>query len=192
MVSGFRSARKDQGESVNRRSIRLKDYDYLSEGMYFVTICTQDRQHVFGEIADGVMGLNNAGQMIQESWKQLPERFDTVKLDEFIVMPNHVHGIIAIVGAPFMAPNDHDGIANKGAINRAPTLGEIIRTFKAVSTRQIHLSGLNEFKWQRNYYEHVIRNENELFKTRQYVQENPIKWELDPENVAMEGKEVLS
>jgi len=158
----------------HRRSIRLGDYDYSRPGAYFVTICIKDRECLLGEVTDGHMRLNDIGRAVQMEWVRLPERFQSAELDEFVIMPNHLHGIIH-VGAPFMAPDE------PGAINRAPTLGEMVRTFKAVSTHAIRRSRTS-FQWQRNYYEHIIRNEHELALTREYIVNNPAQWALDREN----------
>ena len=109
-------------------------------------------------------------------------------LDEFVIMPNHIHGILQItpVGAQFIAPKNlgatNNGVINKGAINRAPTLGEIVRTFKAASTRRIRRMGQDGFAWQRNYYEHIIRDEYSLIRIREYIVNNPAQWALDCEN----------
>ena len=131
------------------------------------------------------MRLNDVGYMVRQVWGQLSERFPNIELDEFVIMPNHVHGIIVImdagsahqnVGAQFIAPN------NMGAINRAPTLGNIIRTFKALTTYRVRRLGMPRFCWQRNHYEHVIRNESDLGEIREYIQNNPTQWALDREN----------
>jgi putative transposase len=161
--------------------------------MYFVTICTRDRECLFGALTDDEVRLNDGGRLASVAWKELPSRFPTVSLDSFVVMPNHIHGIIT-VGAQFIAPDsvqfiapasapyNHVGIAQEGAMNRAPTLGEIIRTYKAVSTRMIRQTANLEFAWQRNYYEHVVRNEESLNRIRQYILENPARWAMDREN----------
>ena len=169
----------------HRRSIRLKGYDYRQAGAYFVTICTKNRACWFGAVADGEMQLNDAGRAAQASWDELPIRFPNLRLDVFVVMPNHIHGII-IVGAQFIAPGNSspsrsDG-ARQGAMNRAPTLGEIVRTFKAVSTRVIRQTIIPDFAWQRNYYEHVIRDEDSLNRIRQYILDNAGRWAFDREN----------
>lgn len=178
MTSGRRFCRANgvnfDPDKHHRHSIRLRDYDYSQPGAYFVTVCVKDRKCLFGEVMDGAMRLNDTGRAVQAEWVRLPERFLSVSLDEFVIMPNHLHGIIH-VGAPFMAP------AEPGAINRALTLGEMVRTFKAASTRTIRRSGTS-FQWQRNYYEHVIRNENELARVREYIVNNPAQWALDREN----------
>jgi putative transposase len=130
--------------------------------------------------------------MAQAVWNGLLGRFPTIELDQFVLMPNHVHGILVLVGVQFIAPTTpRQGVINRaptlmqhgqGMINRAPTLGEIVRTFKAATTRQIRLVGLSEFGWQRNYYEHVIRDEDSLNRIRDYIATNPLRWELDREN----------
>ncbi len=171
-----------------RRSLRLRGYDYTQAGAYFVTLCTRDRACLFGEIVDGEVSHNDAGRIVQSEWEALPDRFSGIDVDAFIVMPNHVHGILWInpVGARFIAPRfvaPHDVDAGvPGAMNRAPTLGEIIRAFKAVATRRLRQTGVSEFAWQRNYYEHIIRDEASLHGIREYIANNPLQWALDREN----------
>jgi len=168
-----------------RRSIRLRGYDYSSEGAYFVTICIQNRKLLLGEVVADETVLSEYGRVIAECWDDLPRHYPHVELDAFMIMPNHVHGIIVLndVGAQFIAPN------YQGVMNHAPTLGEIIRTFKAMSTRLIRKTDQGtinraptEFGWQRNYYEHIIRNEDELSRIRQYIIDNPARWSEDEEN----------
>lgn len=189
------------GQFLKRKNLRLSDYDYSSPGFYFVTICAKNRDPKFGKVvgagpgstglpsreklrdsAGPKMVLNEVGLTVESVWKEMPDHYPGVEIDEFIVMPNHVHGIIALVGAQFIAPCDCT--VTQGAINRAPTIGEIIRSFKAASTRRVRLAGMVDFGWQRNYYERVIRNEDELNKIRQYVSNNPMTWEQDPERVS--------
>jgi putative transposase len=158
-----------------------------------VTIVTRNRLCLFGDISDGEMVLSDTGRIAEVSWVGLSSRFPTVPLDSFVVMPNHIHGIIT-VGAQFIAPDsaqfiapasvphNQAGIAQDGAVNRAPTLGEIIRTYKAALTRMIRQTVNLEFAWQRNYYEHVVRSEESLNRIRQYILENPARWAIDREN----------
>jgi len=141
--------------------------------------------------------------VVQAVWDGLTERFPTVESDQFVVMPNHLHGILVLVGAQFIAPNapgrqtikgainraPTTGQPNQGAIDRAPTLGEIVRAFKAVTARQIRLTGLRNFRWQRNYYEHIIRDEDSLHRIREYIVTNPHRWELDSENPKRKGED---
>ncbi len=164
----------------HRQSIRAKGYDYSEPGGYFVTICTYDRQCILGEVSNGKTQLSSCDQFVQSAWNQLPRRFPDIALDECVIMPNHIHGIIMVVGAQFIAP--HPIGLRKGAINRAPTLGEIIRTFKAASTRLIRQNGHFSFAWQRNYYDHIMRSDHDLARVRQYIADNSANWEMDEEN----------
>lgn len=174
----------------NRRSIRLPNYDYASNGAYFVTICTQNKQYWFGDIIDGKMILNKYGIIVSESWKWLHDQYDYIKLDAHIIMPNHLHGIIIIYhqigdlrctgGSRYIGD-----LCFMGDSRIAPTkfksLGRLIGAFKTVSTKrinEIYYDGQIKL-WQRNYYEHIIRNEIELNNIRKYINDNPIKWEYD-------------
>jgi|WetSurMetagenome_2_1015567.scaffolds.fasta_scaffold00086_6 putative transposase len=126
------------------------------------------------------MHLNTAGEIVQTTWNNLPVRYPNIELDAFIIMPNHIHGIINIVGAGLALPVV--GMRQqKGAASSAPTIGDVIRVLKSISAININrlLNRLNRPVWQRNYYEHVIRNENELLNIRQYIDNNPLKWEDD-------------
>jgi len=176
----------------HRRSIRLNSYDYRQSGSYFITVCTHDRKCFFGTVDGREMQLNDVGQMVKSTWQELPSRFSSVWLDEFTVMPNHIHGVI-LVGAQFIAPkltaSQDFGILNpgtleRGAINRAPTLGKIVRAYKARSTRLIRRMATPDFAWQRNYYEHVVRDEKSLNRIREYILTNPARWDSDRENPA--------
>jgi len=173
----------------NRRSLRLKEYDYSQSGAYFVTICTHERERLFGAIVDGKMALNDAGIMIDEEWQKLKARFPDIELDEYIIMPNHFHGIVTlnpkIVGAGSSCPDEIiKSSCDGGREDRAPTLGDIVGYFKYQTTKQINAARDVDIQkiWQRNYYERVIRNENELNEIRQYIVDNPAKWDTDEEN----------
>jgi REP element-mobilizing transposase RayT len=145
------------------------------------------------------MELNDAGRMAQEQWIRLPERFPNASLDVFVVMPNHLHGIISLheavahpVGAPLvgaLGPGTMGDEETRTGTRPAPTLGEVVGAFKSITTREYVLGvrrlGWPSFRqrvWQRNYYEHVIRGEDDLGEIRSYVVTNPMRWELDPEN----------
>ncbi len=162
----------------NRRSIRLPGYDYSKNGAYFVTICTQNRECLFGTIVDGEMQLNQFGKIAADTWNWLRNQYNYVVLDQWVVMPNHLHGIIVI-------NNDcRGGSRTAPTVNRKP-LGRLIGAFKTVSTKHI-----NQIRttpgvriWQRNYWEHIIRNDGDLNRIRQYIMDNPIKWETDRENL---------
>jgi|GEM_PF-899802 len=175
-TGGFRAVGFGTRLSSKSRSIRLKGYDYKQAGAYFVTICTQDRVCLFGDVVDGQMRLNREGRVVETVWHEIPNHYPHVQLEAFVVMPNHVHGIIVIVGAGFKpAPTTKHG------------LSEIVRAFKTFSSRRI-----NEMRntrgvavWQRNFYEHIIRNEGSLHRIREYIQNNPFQWAFDRENPNM-------
>ena len=224
----------------HRRSIRLKGYDYTQQGAYFVTICTHQRNCLFGEIVDGEIKLNTNGEIARGSWLSIPRHFKNVELDEFVIMPNHLHGIIIIdssevvgealanqdfsqlfsevagealanqdfsqsfseVAGEALANQDFSQQQNLSSQCFAPTvytgetikingtkpqsLAAITQNYKSVSTRQINR--MNKAKgnviWQRNYYEHIIRNEEALNNIREYIVNNPINWVKDQENPA--------
>ncbi|QQR80538.1 MAG: transposase [Deltaproteobacteria bacterium] len=172
----------------HRKSYRYKNYDYTTQGAYFVTICTNNREYLFGNILDRRMHLSTHGQIIKNVWDQMPNHFSSINLDEFIIMPNHVHGIIQIVGAQFIAPSNesiwkmsNQEALNQGVINHAPTVGEIIRYFKGKTAYLIQKQNQSIKVWQRNYHERIIRTEYELENIRYYIRENPRNWEKDPE-----------
>ncbi|MDO8446369.1 MAG: transposase [Deltaproteobacteria bacterium] len=177
-----------------RRSIRLKGYDYSKAGVYFVTVCAWQRGCLFGEIVDGKTRFNEYGRIVENEWLITPNVRDNVELDYYIVMPNHFHGILIIndVGATRWVAQ---GItSHERAIHRiAPTktlksntIGSIMGQFKSIVTKRINelRDNLGCPLWQRNYYEHIIRSDDELNRTRQYIIDNPLKWELDEENPA--------
>ena len=175
----------------NRRSTRLKAYDYSKAGAYFVTIVTQDRLCLFGDVIEDEMHVNQAGAMVSKVWEELPERFPTIGLDSFVVMPNHVHGIIVVrqrVGVPLVGTQ---GDADRATTRVAPTLGDVVGALKSIATVRYAQgvkagmwSPFRERLWQRNYYEHVIRNESELNRAREYIAGNPGLWDRDRENPA--------
>jgi REP element-mobilizing transposase RayT len=179
----------------HRRSIRLKGYDYARSGAYFVTVCAQGRTCLFGEVVNGVMRANNAGRMLEAVWDDLPVFYRGVDIDAFAVMPNHIHGIIVLVGA---APRGRPGIGADGrpdsgqAQGPAPTglsLGEVVRRFKTMTTKR-YADGVENLGWpafpgrlwQRNYYEHVIRDDESLDRIRRYIVDNPARWAVDRDN----------
>ena len=166
----------------HRRSIRLPGYDYRQAGAYFITVCTHNRTMLFGDVVNDEMKLSEAGQIAEKVWRGIPDHFDNVGIDAFIVMPNHVHGIIVIththVGARYASPPHRAHQPSKG------TLGTVVGSYKSAVSKQIneHRSTPGVTVWQRNYYEHVIRNESALHDIRQYILHNPAKWPDDPEN----------
>ena len=181
----------------NRRSIRLKGYDYSQAVTYFVTICTQNRECLFGEIINGEMVLNEVGKIINGFCVKTEHHFQNIIFDSFIIMPNHFHVMIKIVGAGSPCPDNMDnidGIENgngrygDGRGDPAPTVGNIVGYFKYQTTKQINVirESPGQKLWQRNYYEHIIRDENDYNRIYEYIQNNPLQWQLDslhPKNV---------
>lgn len=186
-----------------RKSIRLQGYDYSQAGLYFITVCTHNRVPLFGEIVDGVMVLNAAGQIVEKCWCAIPEHFPQVTLDEFVVMPNHVHGIITIgttvgttigannvVGANDYLPLQSNETSTQSNETPRPlqhgtsrTIGSMVRGFKIGVTRWFRANTDIHAVWQRNYYEHIIRNEDAYLKIAEYIQTNPQRWETDTYHV---------
>jgi putative transposase len=160
-------------EIHHRRSIRLKDYDYSQAGAYFVTVCAWRKENMFGGISEGKVSYSDAGEIVSDVWRKLPARFVSIELDEFVIMPNHFHGIV-ILGDPVGAGLALSGTTfetkpkQKGAASGAPTLGDIMRTFKSVSTITVNrrLDRQGYPLWQRNYYERIICDEQELCAIR--------------------------
>lgn len=187
----------------NRRSIRLKGYDYTQPGAYFITICTYHRAHLFGAVVDGEMQLNALGEVARQCWLAIPDHFPHAALDEFVIMPNHVHGILWIVGANNDSPTDRGGEKPlAGAKNFSPlpspppspprvaprphgtskTIGSMIRGFKIGVTKWARQNTDIHTIWQRNYYERIIRSERALDAIRRYIVNNPLRWHLDRYN----------
>ncbi len=148
----------------SRKSNRLKDYNYNSAGYYFITICTFNKEKFFGEVIKDDVKLSNIGEIAKNCWLEIPIYFKGVILDIFVVMPNHIHGIILIP----------DTVSNMG-------LSNIIGSFKSSVTRLVRGKG-HCFSWQRSFYDHVIRNDKTLSSIREYMQNNPHKWSIDIEN----------
>jgi len=167
-----------------RRSIRLEGYDYSQPGGYFVTLCTRNRECLFGEISDGQMVLNEYGEIAREEWVRSERIRREIKLDEFVVMPNHIHGIIFFndVGATGRSPLQLS--KQHGPMKRS--LGSLVAGYKSATIRRsIQIGcGITTSIWQRNYYEHVIRNETDLEEIREYIKNNPIKWLEDKNHPA--------
>ena len=171
-------------EQVGRKSIRLKRYDYSQAGWYYVTVVTQFRELLFGEVVNGEARVNTLGKIVQECWNEILVHFPHVSIDAFVIMSNHVLGILVI----------HD-LGSRGTIYRAPTptteqfgkptagsLPTIIRTFKSAITRragrELNLGNI----WQRNYYEHILRDQADYERIAGYILDNPVNWDKDEEN----------
>ncbi len=202
----------------HRRSIRLKGYDYSSEGLYFITICCHNKVCLFGHVLNGAMVLNEYGQVAFNEWMKTPEIRPNVELGEFIVMPNHIHGIIRITRRGESHSPDSGGESNssdgrgvldtpdyvgdsRGVLNTpdfmgecnspqryspqresprlqgpSQTIGAIVRGYKSAVTKQLNALGIGRKVWQRDYYEHIIRNEQSYYNISNYIVNNPAKW----------------
>ena len=174
-------------EIHHRRSIRLKGHDYAQAGAYFVTICAHDRECLFGEIVNGEMEVNQYGEIVEKAWNDLLNHYPHLELDRFIVMPNHIHGIPVLIEAGLVGA----GLKRAG-LKPAPTmrrhgLPEIVRAFKTFSACRINESRNSPGVpvWQRNYYEHIIRDDADYDRITEYVATNPQRWiedKLHPDN----------
>lgn len=160
----------------HRRSIRLTGYDYSQNGAYFVTICTNNRRFLFGDVIQDKMNLNPLGLIVEDCWQEIPMHFPNVLPDmlAWIVMPNHIHGIVII----------DDGARHASPVQRPTTLGVIIGSFKSAVARKINILHRTPGApvWQRNYYEHIIRDETEWKNILNYIETNPLRWSEDQEN----------
>jgi REP element-mobilizing transposase RayT len=171
----------------NRKPNRLFNYDYSQNGMYFVTICTKNREELFGEIENGKIVLNDIGKIAQKCWLEIPNHFPHISLDEFIIMPNHIHGILEIINpepvggknfCPLRASQDLPW-----QTKWARSLSSAVRGFKIGVTKWCNENNHQYFLWQRNYYDRIIRNENELNRIREYIRNNLANWERDRNNL---------
>ena len=176
----------------HRRSIRLKGWDYAGAGAYFVTICTHRRENLFGEIVAGEMRLNDCGRVAQWYWEALPGRVPGLQLDAYVVMPNHLHGLLVLGKGEASAGQVPDHFRPRAA-DASPlrprgtergSLGAIIQNYKSITTRRLNtVAGTPGAPvWQRNYYEHIVRDARALNAIRAYIRNNPFKWALDRDN----------
>jgi len=176
----------------HRRSIRLKGYDYSRAGAYFVTVVAHRRECLFGEVVGGDVALNEYGRVVEKWWHQIPVHFPNVDTLTFVVMPNHIHGIIVINdrGRGAVSAPDNNEIEHSGEMTsplRRPTLGKIVAYFKYQSTKEMNaMDGIGTITkfWQRNYYEHIIRNDDDLNRIHRYIESNPSMWVDNDKNPA--------
>lgn len=191
-------------QKYHRRSIRLKGYDYAQEGAYYVTIVILRRGCLLGQVVNKEMNLSPYGEIVQKWWEEIPVHFSNVETGAFVIMPNHVHGIIYILDGRGTVPvpkddgeitisenNDMSGVIQGGKtpplqkFNGTPTLGQIVAYFKYQSTKEmnkVETAGAVTKFWQRNYYEHIIRDEQDLQNKTDYIEANPLLWDEDDEN----------
>jgi putative transposase len=169
-------------ELPQRKSPRLKGFDYSNSAYYFITICTINKKELFGNITNTRIELNERGIIIDNCWNKLPDHFTNIELDYYVIMPNHFHAII-IMNGPVGLRSPQPGI-NTNIFS----LSQIIAYFKYQSTKEINkifTGGVNKI-WQRSFYDRIIRNEHELYNTRRYIEQNPLKWGIEndlPENL---------
>lgn len=166
--------------STGRKKLRLDDFDYSSEGAYFVTICTKNRACVFGEIVDGEMVLSDFGKIAHEFWEEIPLHFSDAVLGEFVVIPNHIHGIVFLV--------EYDAVGNNDRYSphrNMEYIPKIISQFKSSITHKIRKKFDDfSFAWQKSFHDRIIRNENELIRIREYIVQNPLRWESDENDLS--------
>ena len=177
------------------KSTRLKHWDYSSCGAYYVTICTKDRKYYFGEIIHRKMILSTMGKIVEQFWMEIPKHYPNIKLDEYVIMPDHIHGIIMIENAMPNVETPQWGVSTGNDMNNRMTnkkrnphhrpewksnsLGSIICQFKSIATKQIRETGFYDFAWQSRFHEHIIRDEIEFNQKRKYIINNPLKWVLN-------------
>ena len=164
-------------------SSRLKNWDYSTPWWYYITICTQNMKCWFGKVENGKMVLNDLGKVVEDEWIKTKNVRQNVDLDYHVIMPNHFHGILIIKDVE-TSRRDVSKVIETGqrpvSTQLKPnSLGSIIGQFKSVCTKRIHRIGFKQFQWQKGFYDHIIRNENDLRRIRTYIPNNPLKWELD-------------
>ena len=167
----------------NRKPNRMSGYDYSQDNLYFVTSCVENRVCCFGEIISQKMILNEYGKIAEKQWHWLCEQYPYVQLHEFVVMPNHIHGIIEIncsivdvgTGRDLSLHQQNDPFTQI----KIKSLSELMGAFKTTTSKQIHLIGNKSFAWQRSFHDHIIRDEKSFNRISNYISHNPSKWELD-------------
>ena len=168
-------------------STRMSGRDYAATGRYFITICTKHRSHRFGEIRNGIIGLSNAGCIAWSCWEQIAIHYPWISLGAFIVMPNHVHGILCIGDRPETVETPYYGVSTGNKLQKphahhewkSGTVGCVIHQFKRACTMKIRESGFDDFAWQPRFHDHIIRNNNAVAQITAYILTNPAKWERD-------------
>ncbi|MCX6558426.1 MAG: hypothetical protein NTW95_13525 [Candidatus Aminicenantes bacterium] len=181
-------------EVQRRRSIRMRGRDYSASGKYFLTICTQNRELIFGTIENKSMLLSPVGRIAERYWKNIPRHFPNIRLDEYCIMPNHIHGILIIedianVGVQYEIKQNHieplhpvEPRFHSFQHIVPKSIGSIIRTYKTAVTKRCKENGFDQFIWQRNFHDRVIRDNGELKRIQQYIRNNPANWDTDDEN----------
>ncbi len=176
---------ENKGKMPDRRSVRLRGYDYSQAGAYYVTVCVESRRCVLSMIDNAESNLNDYGEAVRDEILKTPQIRTNIIIDEFVIMPNHFHLIIII--------NSEKGVILPGVINsyspekmpfelNKDSLGAVMAQIKSITTKKIRKLGLKDFEWQRGYYEHVVRDEEDLMVKKEYIVNNPLQWELDDYN----------
>ena len=163
---------------------RLAYWDYASAGWYFVTICTRNREHFFGEVVSGEMRLSAVGEIARQFWADIPAHFEHARVGEYVVMPNHVHGIVVIVETRAVETRDRASLPNQFGPLKRGSLQSIVNAYKGSVTRWCRENDRGYFAWQPRFHDHVVRDEIDLGRIRQYICDNPAQWESDRENEA--------
>jgi putative transposase len=180
------------GDQNNPESTRLKGWDYSEGGEYFITICTRGRMLFFGKVVNTEIELSKLGRVAYKYWEEIPEDHEGVDMDEFVIMPNHIHGIVFLppktyVNPPFDTVETLHATSLQSNVSRkmskiSPRKGSlsvVIRSYKSAVTRWAHQNGYNHFQWQPRFYDYIIRDDSALVKIRSYIRNNPIQWEFD-------------
>ena len=169
----------------HRRSIRLTGYDYAQAGEYYVTLCVKDRDCILGEILQNEVRLSRIGEIVKQCWEGIPKHFSNAMLDEFIIMPNHLHGIVILVGTrhavsqPITSSQREKIPLQMGEEFGKPICGSlstIMRSFKSAAANRIHSKGYPEFAWQSRFHDHILRDTYDLDRVRRYMRNNPTRW----------------
>jgi putative transposase len=174
-----------------RKSPRLQGFDYSTPGAYFVTICVQEHRHLLGSVTNGTMKTNHAGQMVEDSWQQIANKFPTVRLDTFVVMPNHMHGLIWLTTPQSIEPSldthaVEENSSREDHVQSRPSLSSVMQWFKSWTTAQYRSGVVNQDwtpfpgrLWQKSFYDHIVRHNEALNMIRYYIQQNPKRWSVD-------------
>ena len=172
-----------------RKRNRLKEYDYSNAGYYFVTICVNDREDYFGKIVNAECVLNEYGKIVKQVLENIPVLYPYVTIDYYVIMANHIHMIIIIDPSENVSVVTSRDLSPDGKPTlKIKSLSEIIGAFKTMSSKELHKKGLTEFKWQRSFYDRIIRNERELYQIRKYIEQNPLSFEIEkalPDNLTI-------
>jgi len=164
-------------EKPKRKLNRLREYNYDLEGYYFITICTQGKREYFGEVINQEMILNKYGEIAQKFWREIPKHYKNIAIDKFVIMPNHIHGIIIITKS---VGTEQCSVPTAGNKKNYGLLSKVVKSFKDVTIKQIHQQFNDyQFQWQRSFYDHIICDDEGLYNIREYIMNNPLMWERD-------------